>query len=98
MRPQDMRSILATDCGSTTTKAILIERGPDGYRQSHADWLSAWGEFRFQPQELIDLSDRLLVLGQVRAEPGDHPPHLPGPQPPPKRTRNQPAHQKFVHM
>jgi ketosteroid isomerase-like protein len=41
-------------------------RGPDGYRQSHADWLSAWGEFRFQPQELIDLGDRLLVLGQVR--------------------------------
>lgn len=30
--PDDIRSILATDCGSTTTKAILIERGPDGYR------------------------------------------------------------------
>jgi len=28
----DIRSILATDCGSTTTKAILIERGADGYR------------------------------------------------------------------
>ena len=26
MRPEDVRSILATDCGSTTTKAILIER------------------------------------------------------------------------
>ena len=32
IRPQDIRSILATDCGSTTTKAILIERGDDGYR------------------------------------------------------------------
>jgi len=32
IRPQDVRSILATDCGSTTTKAILIERGADGYR------------------------------------------------------------------
>jgi len=31
-RPEDIRSILATDCGSTTTKAILVERGPDGYR------------------------------------------------------------------
>jgi uncharacterized protein (TIGR01319 family) len=31
-RPEDIRSILATDCGSTTTKAILIERGADGYR------------------------------------------------------------------
>jgi len=28
------RTILATDCGSTTTKAILIEKLPDGYRQT----------------------------------------------------------------
>ena len=32
VRPGDIRSILATDCGSTTTKAILIEKGPDGFR------------------------------------------------------------------
>ncbi|HEY6195111.1 MAG TPA: glutamate mutase L [Candidatus Eisenbacteria bacterium] len=30
--PGSIRSILATDCGSTTTKAVLIERGPEGYR------------------------------------------------------------------
>ena len=30
--PEQIRSILATDCGSTTTKAVLIERGPDGFR------------------------------------------------------------------
>ncbi len=30
--PESIRSILATDCGSTTTKAVLIERGPEGYR------------------------------------------------------------------
>jgi len=30
--PESIRSILATDCGSTTTKAILIERRPEGYR------------------------------------------------------------------
>jgi len=30
--PKNIRSILATDCGSTTTKAILIEKGDDGYR------------------------------------------------------------------
>ncbi|MCE9626779.1 MAG: glutamate mutase L, partial [Candidatus Eisenbacteria bacterium] len=30
--PTKIRSILATDCGSTTTKAVLIERGPDGFR------------------------------------------------------------------
>ena len=28
----EIRSILATDCGSTTTKAILIEKQEDGYR------------------------------------------------------------------
>src|SRR3989442_6945667 len=32
LRPESIRSILATDCGSTTTKAILIERGEDGSR------------------------------------------------------------------
>src|SRR5437867_38536 len=31
LRPEDVRSILATDCGSTTTKAILIEKREDGY-------------------------------------------------------------------
>ncbi len=31
-RLEDIRSILATDCGSTTTKAILIERSDDGFR------------------------------------------------------------------
>src|SRR5688572_8228716 len=30
--PKNIRSILATDCGSTTTKAILIEKRPDGFR------------------------------------------------------------------
>lgn len=29
--PENIRSILATDCGSTTTKAVLIERREDGY-------------------------------------------------------------------
>jgi uncharacterized protein (TIGR01319 family) len=32
MRPEDVHSILATDCGSTTTKAILIEKKGDEYR------------------------------------------------------------------
>src|SRR5881628_2148352 len=32
IRPESIESILATDCGSTTTKAILIEKGSDGYR------------------------------------------------------------------
>ena len=32
MSDQPLRSVLATDCGSTTTKAILIERVGDSYR------------------------------------------------------------------
>jgi len=32
VRPEDIHSILATDCGSTTTKAILIERRSEGFR------------------------------------------------------------------
>ncbi len=32
IRPESIRSILATDCGSTTTKAILIERRDGEYR------------------------------------------------------------------
>jgi uncharacterized protein (TIGR01319 family) len=34
VNPQDLRVIVATDCGSTTTKAILIELKPEGYRQT----------------------------------------------------------------
>lgn len=32
MKPEDIRVILATDCGSTTTKAILIEKTDGEYR------------------------------------------------------------------
>jgi len=32
MNPDAIQCILATDCGSTTTKAILIEKREDGYR------------------------------------------------------------------
>jgi len=30
LRPEEIKVIVATDCGSTTTKAILIEKEPDG--------------------------------------------------------------------
>ncbi len=36
INPEEIRVILATDCGSTTTKAIMIERQADGsYRQTY---------------------------------------------------------------
>src|SRR5579862_3450734 len=34
MLPASISTILATDCGSTTTKAILIEKVGDTYRQT----------------------------------------------------------------
>jgi len=34
LNPEDLNVIVATDCGSTTTKAILIERKAEGYRQT----------------------------------------------------------------
>jgi uncharacterized protein (TIGR01319 family) len=35
MKPEEIQVILATDCGSTTTKAILIEKVGDEYRQTY---------------------------------------------------------------
>ena len=35
INPDDLNVILATDCGSTTTKAILIEKVDGVYRQTH---------------------------------------------------------------
>jgi activator of 2-hydroxyglutaryl-CoA dehydratase len=32
IKPEEINVILATDCGSTTTKAILIEKVGDEYR------------------------------------------------------------------
>ncbi|MFH0939195.1 MAG: glutamate mutase L [Planctomycetota bacterium] len=34
INPNDLRVVLATDCGSTTTKAILFEKKPEGWRQT----------------------------------------------------------------
>ena len=35
MKSQDLNVILATDCGSTTTKAILIQKRGQEYRQTY---------------------------------------------------------------
>ena len=32
--PKDLSCVLVTDCGSTTTKALLFERGSDRWRQT----------------------------------------------------------------
>ncbi len=33
--PQELKTVLVTDCGSTTTKALLFERTAAGWRQTH---------------------------------------------------------------
>jgi uncharacterized protein len=42
-------------------------RGHPGYREFNADWRSSWEALRVEPQELIDLGDRLLLLGRMTA-------------------------------
>ncbi len=33
-KPEELRTVLVTDCGSTTTKALLFERGPERWQQT----------------------------------------------------------------
>ena len=74
MNPQDLRVILATDCGSTTTKAILIQKLGDEYRQTHRGEAPTTVEAPFEDvtrgvlnaiQEVEELSGRrsLMVNG-----------------------------------
>jgi ketosteroid isomerase-like protein len=29
-------------------------------------WIAEWGEFRFEPEEIIDLGDRVLLVGRIK--------------------------------
>ena len=29
-------------------------------------WIAEWGEFRFEPKEIIDLGDRVLLVGRIK--------------------------------
>jgi sugar (pentulose or hexulose) kinase len=53
MNPQDLRVILATDCGSTTTKAILIQKLGDEYRQTHRGEAPTTVEAPFEDVTLV---------------------------------------------
>jgi uncharacterized protein (TIGR01319 family) len=69
--PDQVQVILATDCGSTTTKAILIQRMEDGtYRQTHRGEAPTTVEKPFADvtmgvvnsvTEVAELADRRLV-------------------------------------
>ena len=71
--PSEIRSVLATDCGSTTTKAILIEKVGDTYRQTFRGEAPTTVEAPFEDVtrgvlnaavEVQELSGRKLVEGQ----------------------------------
>ena len=82
---EDIRVILATDCGSTTTKAILIQKMGDEYRQTHRGEAPTTVEAPFEDvtlgvlnavTELSELSGRRLldaegrIMRPVRGEEG----------------------------
>jgi len=68
--PEALNVILATDCGSTTTKAILIERRPEGYRQTFRGEAPTTVEAPFEDvtrgvlnsiEEVEELSGRVIL-------------------------------------
>jgi len=70
LKPEDINVILATDCGSTTTKAILIQKVGDEYRQTHRGEAPTTVESPFEDvtigvvnatTELAELSGRRLI-------------------------------------
>jgi len=70
---RDLNVIVATDCGSTTTKAILIERRPEGYRQTFRGEAPTTVEAPYEDvtrgvlnslAELEELSGRRLLDGE----------------------------------
>ena len=71
--PEDLNVIVATDCGSTTTKAILIERKAEGYRQTFRGEAPTTVEAPYEDvtrgvlnamAELEELSGRRLLDGE----------------------------------
>lgn len=73
MSPHDLRVILATDCGSTTTKAILIQKLGEEYRQTHRGEAPTTVEAPFEDvtrgvlnaiQEVEELSGRRILDGE----------------------------------
>jgi len=76
----EMRAILATDCGSTTTKAILIERVRGEYRQTFRGEAPTTVEAPFEDvtrgvlnaiQEVEELSGRTILEGEKILTPAD---------------------------
>ncbi|MDP6560604.1 MAG: glutamate mutase L, partial [Candidatus Binatia bacterium] len=70
---KELEVVLATDCGSTTTKAILVEKKGDEYRQTYRGEAPTTVESPFEDvtrgvlnsiQEVEELSERRILQGQ----------------------------------
>jgi len=75
-----MDVVIATDCGSTTTKAILIERREDGYHQTFRGEAPTTVEAPFEDvtrgvlnaiQEVEELSGRQILNGESIVTPSE---------------------------
>ncbi|MHC4562505.1 MAG: glutamate mutase L [Planctomycetota bacterium] len=80
MSHEDLNVIAATDCGSTTTKAILIERKADGYHQTFRGEAPTTVEAPFEDvtrgvlnamAELEELSGRRILDGETIITPAN---------------------------
>ena len=76
----DFNVVIATDCGSTTTKAILIEKKDEGYRQTFRGEAPTTVEAPFEDvtrgvlnaiQEVEELSGRQILDGERIITPAD---------------------------
>jgi ketosteroid isomerase-like protein len=43
-------------------------RGVEARVRYQRQWHAEWGDFRYEPDELRDLGDRLLVIGRIRSD------------------------------
>src|SRR5277367_1147685 len=44
-----------------------VYRGHAGYAQWLEDWAGAWSEFSLEPEDFIDIDDRVVVVFRMRA-------------------------------
>ena len=40
-------------------------RGYEGFVDFFREWLSAWGDYRMRPSEVIDLGDRIVIFDEI---------------------------------
>jgi ketosteroid isomerase-like protein len=40
-------------------------RGYEGFVEFFCEWLSAWGDYRMRPSEVIDLGDRIVIFDEI---------------------------------